>query len=83
MFDKVVVLGHRAKPAFAAAALPRVCSHRSALDVAVFRHRDGDIFIGDQVFDRILGSLVDNLGTASVAKFFLYVVQLVDDYAAQ
>ncbi len=83
VFDVIIVLGHGAKPTLAAAALARIGRHRRALDVSVLGDRDRDFFVGDQIFNRIVGPGLSDFRPARVAKFFLNVFEFVDDYAAQ
>src|SRR2546427_12365561 len=83
MFDIVIVLGHGAKPTLATAALARIGRHWRALYVSVLGDRDRDLFVGDQIFNRIVGPGISDFGATRVAKFFLNVFELGNDYAAQ
>src|SRR5688572_23225314 len=83
MLDVIFVLGHRAEPAFAAATLALISRDRRAFDVAVLRDRNRDFFVGDQIFDRIVGAGFGDFGAARIAKFFLNVFEFFDDDPAQ
>ncbi len=83
MLDEVLVLGHRAESAFAAAALALISGDRRALDVTALGDGDRHVFVGDQVFDRELGAFVDDLSAARVAKLLLDLFQFVADHPPQ
>src|SRR5881394_524346 len=83
MLDEILVLGHRAETAFAAAALARIGRYRRALDVAALGDGDGHVFIGDQVLNRVLSSYLGNFSPAVVAKLLFYFFDFLDDYRAQ
>ena len=56
MLDKIFVLGHRAKATLAATALARVSRYRSPFDIPALSDGDRDVFVGDQIFDRVFSS---------------------------
>src|ERR1051325_10967543 len=76
VLDPIVFLLMRGDHAFAAAPLPAVCRHRQPLDVAGVRHGDHHVLFGDQVFDRKLALIGDDLGAPLVPKALRQLGQL-------
>ena len=54
-----------------------------ALEVAGVGDGDGDLLVGDEVFEGELGGLVDDDGAAGVAVLVADVFELLDDDAAE
>src|SRR6185369_7712150 len=52
-------------------------------EVAGVGDGDGDLLVGDEVFELDLGGLVDDLGAASVAVLVADLFELLDDDAAE
>ena len=71
MLDDVLFLRLHADAAFAAAALRAIHRQRRALDVAAARDGDDHVLVGDEVLDRDLVRVGDDLGAARVAVGFL------------
>ena len=67
VLDDVFFLRLHADAALAAAALRAVERQRRALDVAAARHGDDHVLVDDEVLDRDLGRVGDDLGAARVA----------------
>ena len=65
--DEVLFAGLHAEAAGAAAALLAVGGDGRALEVAGVGDGDGDLLVGDEVFEVELGGLVEDLGAAGVA----------------
>jgi len=63
--------------------LSLVGGHWSSLDVTVLGNGDRHFFIGDQIFNRILGAQVGDFGSPGIAKVFLYCFELFGDYPSQ
>jgi len=68
MLDPVVFLLMRGDHALAAAALPSVRRDGEPLDVAGMGHGDDHVLFGDQVLDRELALIGDDLGAPLVAE---------------
>ena len=62
--------------ALPAAALPAVRGDRKTLDIATVRHGDDHVFFGDQVFDREIALVGDDLRTPLVAEAVRQLRQL-------
>ncbi len=65
--DEVLFAGLHAEAAGAAATLLAVGGDGGALEVAGICHRDGYLFVGDEVFEAELGGLVEDGGAAGIA----------------
>ena len=72
-----------AEAAGAAATLLAVGGDGRALEVAGMRNGDGDLFVGDEVFELELGGLVDDLGAALVAVILADGFEFLDDDGAE
>ena len=81
--DEVLFAGLHADAAGAAAALLAVGGDGRALEVAGVGDGDGDLLVGDEVFEGELGGLVDDLGAACVAVLVADVFELLDDDPAE
>ena len=81
--DEVFFAGLHAEAAGAAATLLAVGGDGRALEVAGVGDGDGDLLVGDEVFEGELGGLVEDGGAAGVAVLVADVGELFDDDAAQ
>ena len=81
--DEVFFARLHAEAAGAAAPLLAVGGDGGALEVAGMGDSDGDLFVGDEVFELQLGGLVDDLGAALVAVFVADGFELLDDDVAE
>jgi hypothetical protein len=81
--DEVFFAGLHAEAAGSAAALLAVGGDRRALEVAGVGDGDGDLLVGDEVFEGELGGLVEDGGAAGVAVLVADVFELLDDDAAE
>ena len=81
--DEVFVAGLHADAAGAAAALLAVGADGGALEVAGVRDGDGDLLVGDEVFELEVGGFVEDLGAAGVAVLVLDVFELLGDDGAE
>ena len=79
--DEVFFARLHAHAAGAAAALLAIDGDGRALEVALMADGDGDLLVGDEVFELKLGALVDDLGAALVAVLVADVFELLDDDA--
>src|SRR5580704_4697177 len=79
MFDEIFLARLHARAAGATAALHAVGGDRRPLHVAGVAESDGDLLVGDQIFENDLGGFVLNAGAALVAVEFLYFFKLLDD----
>ena len=79
VLDDVLLLGLHARHALAAAPLAPVRLDVRPLDVARARDRDDHLLVGEQVLDRELGRLGDDLGPARVAVLLLDREQVLAD----
>ena len=80
MLDEILVARLHAGAARAAAALHAVGGDRRALHVAAVADRDGDLLVGDQVFEMDFGGFVFDHRAAFVAVLFLYFFQFFHDH---
>src|SRR5882672_5713720 len=76
VLDPIVFLGVRTDDALAAAALAPVRRYRQPLDVAGVGHGDYHVLFGDQVLDRELALIGDDLGAPLVAEAVRQLGQL-------
>ena len=81
--DEVLFAGLHAETAGAAAALLAVDGDGRALEVAGVGDGDGDLLVGDEVFEAKLGGLVEDLGAAGVAVLVADFGELLDDDFAE
>ena len=81
--DEVFVAGLHAEAAGASAPLLAVDGDGRALEVAGVGDGDGDLLVGDEVFELELGGLVDDGGAAGVAVLVADLGELLDDDAAE
>jgi hypothetical protein len=81
--DEVLFAGLHAETAGAAAPLLAVDGDGRALEVAGVGDGDGDLLVGDEVFQAKLGGLVEDLGAAGVAVLVANLGELLDDDAAE
>ena len=81
--DEVFFAGLHAEAAGASAALLAVDGDGRALEVAGVGDGDGDLLVGDEVFELKLGGLVDDDGAARVAVLVADLGELLDDDAAE
>ena len=81
--DEVFFPRAHAQPAGATAPLLAVDGDWSALQITGMGNSDGDLFVGDQVFQLQLGGLVEDLGAALVAELLARCFELLDDHGAQ
>ena len=77
--DEVFVAGLHADAAGAAATLLAVGGDGRALEVGGVGDGDGDLLVGDEVFEAELGGFVEDEGAAGVAVLFLDEGELVCD----
>src|SRR5438309_1596211 len=75
VLEPVVFLGMGGDDALAAAPLAAVRGHREPLDVARVGHGDDHVLFGDQVLDRELALVGDDLGAALVAEAVRQLLQ--------
>ena len=81
--DEVLFAGLHAEAAGAAATLLAVGGDGRALEVAGVRDGDGDLLVGDEVFELELGGLVEDLGAALVAVILADGFEFLDDDGAE
>ncbi len=81
--DEVFFARLHADAARAAAALLAIDGDGRALEVALVGDGDGDLLVGDEVFELKLGGLVDDLGAALVAVLVANLFEFLDDDVAQ
>ena len=81
--DEVLFAGLHAETAGASATLLAVGGDGRALEVAGVGDGDGDLLVGDEVFELELGGLVDDLGAAGVAVLVANLGELLDDDFAE
>ena len=81
--DEVLFAGLHAETAGAAATLLAVDGDGRALEVAGVGDGDGDLLVGDEVFQAKLGGLVEDLGAAGVAVLVADVGEFLDDDFAE
>ena len=81
--DEVFFARLHAEAPGAAALLLAVGGDGRALEVAGVGDGDGDLLVGDEVFEGELGGLVDDDGAACVAVLVADVFELLDDDAAE
>ena len=81
--DEVLFAGLHAEAAGAAATLLAVDGDGRALEVAGVGDGDGDLLVGDEVFEAELGGLVEDLGAAGVAVLVADLGELLDDDFAE
>src|SRR3989440_4831287 len=77
VLEPVVFFGVGGDDALAAASLPTVRGDREPLDVAGVGHGDDHVLFGDQVLDRELALVGDDLGAALVAEAVRQLRQLL------
>src|SRR5439155_347740 len=77
VLEPVVFFGVGGDDALAAASLPAVRGDREPLDVAGVGHGDDHVLFGDQVLDRELALVGDDLGAALVAEAVRQLRQLL------
>ena len=77
--DEIVFLGRRRLLAAAAALLRAVLGHRLRLHVAAVRQRDDHVLRRDQVLERQVDALRDDLRAPRVAELIADRRQLVAD----
>ena len=83
MLDEILGARPHADAALAAARLPAIGIDRGALEVSAARDRHRHVFHRDQVFERDLAGVFDDLGAALVAELLLDFLQFLDDHVAQ
>ena len=83
MVEEILRARAHADAALAAARLPAIGIYGGALQIAAMGNRDGDVFHRDQVFQADFADVLDDLGAAFVAEFFLHLAQFFDDQTAQ
>ena len=83
LVDEVLVLHRRGRLAAAAAALRLVFGDRLRLGIAAVRQRDDDVLLLDQVFDREIRVILDDLGAARVAVLLADVFELGANHLQQ
>ncbi len=81
--DEVLFAGLHAESSGSTAALLAVGGDGGSLEVAGVGDGDGDLLVGDEVFELDLGGLVDDLGLALVAVLVADLFELLDDDAAE
>ncbi len=81
--DEIFFARLHAGAAGAAAALLAIDGDGRALQVALVADRDGNLLVGDQVFELQLGGLVDDLRAARVAVLVANLFEFLDDDGAQ
>ncbi len=81
--DEVLFAGLHAETPGAAAPLLAVGGDGRALEVAGVGDGDGDLLVGDEVFELELGGLVDDLGAAGIAVLVANLGELLDDDFAE
>ena len=81
--DEVLFAGLHAETSGAAAALLAVGGDGGALEVAGVGDGDGDLLVGDEVFEGEFGCFVDDLSAARVAVAGADVFELFDDDFAE
>jgi hypothetical protein len=79
VLDEILLLGLHAHTATAASALRAIEGHRRALDVAVVRNRDRDVFVRDCVLDRDLVRDIDDLGATRIRVCRLEIAEFGAD----
>ena len=83
LVDEVLVLDGRRHLALAAAPLGLVVGDRLRLRVARMRQRDDEVLALDQVLDRDVGLVGDDLRAPRVAVGFLHRRELAADHREQ
>ena len=83
MLDKIFVLRLRTQTPFAAASLPRVGGDGRAFDVAGVGDGDGNVFVGDEIFDAEFDTGIDDDGSTSVGVHAADLGQFIDDHLTQ
>ncbi len=81
--DEIFFARLHAGAARAAAALLAIDGDRRPLEVALVADRDGNLLVGDEVFELKLGGLVDDLRAARVAVLVANFFEFLDDDVAQ
>ena len=81
--DEILLARLHAHASRAAAPLLAIDADGRALQVALVAHRDGDLLVGDQVFELQLGDLIDDLRAARVAVLVANLFEFLDDDRAQ
>ena len=81
--DEILFARLHADAAGAAAALLAIDGDGRALEVALVADGNGDLLVGDEVFELKLGGLVDDLGAACVAVLVANLFEFLDDDVAQ
>ena len=81
--DEIFFARLHARAAGAAATLLAIDGDGRALQVALVADGDGDLLVGDEVFELQLGGLVDDLGAARVAVLVADFFEFLDDDGAQ
>ncbi len=81
--DEVLFAGLHAEAAGATSALLSIGGDGRALEVAGVGDGDGDLLVGDEVFELEFGGLVDDLGAAGVAVLGANFGEFFDDEFAE
>ena len=83
VLDEVLVARLHAGPARASAALHAVRGDRRALHVAAVTDCDGDLLVGNQVFEMNFGSFIFDHRATFISVLLFNFFQLLHDHAAQ
>ena len=81
--DEVFVAGLHAEATGAAATLLAVDGDGGAFEVAGVGDGDGDLLVGDEVFEGEIGGFVEDDGAAGVAVLVADLFEFLDDDAAE
>jgi hypothetical protein len=81
--DEILFACLHAGAARAAAALLAIDGYRCALQIALMTDRDGDLLIGNKIFQLKFGGLVDDLRSARIAVAVADFFEFLDDDGAQ
>jgi hypothetical protein len=83
VLDEIFVAGLHAGASGAAAALHAVGGDGRALHVAGVAEGDGDLLVGDEIFENDFGGFVFDAGAALVSVEFFYFFEFLDDDGAE
>ena len=83
MFDKVFIFCRCAKPAFAAATLPRISRYRRSLDITGFCDGNRNVLVLDQIFDTEFDIRIYDDGPPLIAELLFDIRKLVRNYLPQ
>ncbi len=83
MLDEILVASLHTGAAAATAALHAVSGDRRALHVAGVTEGNGDLLVGDQIFEDDFRGFVFDAGAALVSVEFFDFFEFFDDYSAK